>query len=83
MRTALATILILTAMALPLASDRNCDGAYVRFMDHLGQTPPAQNGDRLAQWHRRALRIFYACDGGHLQHPEVMFRDLEKQIADL
>jgi len=83
MRTALAGILVLTATALPLSSDGNCDSAYIRFMDHLGDAVVAQNGDRLAHLHRRALRIFYACDSGHLQKPEAMFRDLEKQIADL
>jgi len=83
MRTALAAILVLTATALPLSSDGNCDSAYIRFMDHLGETAVAQNGHRLAHWHRRGLRIFYACDSGHLQQPEALFRDLEKQIADL
>jgi hypothetical protein len=83
MRTALAVILLLTAMSLPLSSNGNCDRAYVRFMDYLGENTLPHPGDRLAQWHRRALRIFYACDSGHLQQPELMFKELEKQIADL
>jgi len=76
-------MLVLAATALPLSSDGNCDRAYVRFMEHLGNITSAQNGDRLAQWHRRALRIFNACDGGHLQQPDAMFRGLGKQIAEL
>jgi hypothetical protein len=66
--------------AMPLSSDGNCDRAYVSFMDHLGSAPVA-NGDRLADVHRKALRIFYACDSGHMQIPETVFRQLETDVG--
>jgi hypothetical protein len=79
LRTLLSVpILVMTAM--PLSSDGNCDHAYVAFMDHLGNTPVATDGYRLADVHRKALRIFHACDSGHIQKPEIMFRDLEREI---
>jgi hypothetical protein len=80
MRTALLSGLILVVTAMPLSSDRNCDRAYVAFMEHLSRTAAAEDGNRLADFHRNALRIFYACDSGHMQKPEALLRELEQRV---
>ena len=82
MRRALLGTLLLAMTALPLSADGNCDREYVAFMDHVGRMPAATNGDHLANIHRKALRIFYACDSGHLQKPETFFRALQEDIAE-
>ena len=73
---ALLSVLILCMSAMPLSSEANCDKAYVTFVEHLTST--LTDGDRLAYLHRAGLRIFYACDSGHLPDPDPQFRALEK-----
>jgi len=46
-----------------------------------GGRPDAMFADRLATIHRSALRIFDACDSGHVDNPDTMFRDVEKSSA--
>lgn len=55
----------------------NCDGAYVHFLQHVSQRASFLSGERLATFHRRGLRIFDACDSGHISNPETRFRELE------
>jgi hypothetical protein len=45
-----------------------------RVSDRVDHLPP----ERLAALHRGGLRIFDACDSGHLQNPERKFRSLEQ-----
>ena len=65
---------------MPLSSEGDCDRAYVLFMDSVGSAHVA-DGKRLADVHRGALRIFYACDSGHMQKPEIAFQQLEKDVG--
>jgi hypothetical protein len=73
----LLAIALLVTSAMPLSSDIQCDRAYSTFIEHLTDQSVV-DGDRLALLHRAALRIFQACDSGHLQNPDSHFRDLEK-----
>ena len=77
MRALMSTVaLVMTAM--PLSSDVNCGNAYAAFLDHIGRRSFAMAGEQLVTAHRNALRIFDACDSGHLENAEKKFRDLEK-----
>jgi hypothetical protein len=77
----LLSVPILVMTVMPLSSDGNCDHAYFAFVDHLNGLSVAMEGERLARIHRSALRTFDACDSGHVQKPEIMFRDLEREIV--
>src|SRR6185436_16092610 len=76
----LLSIPLLALTAMPLSSEGDCDRAYVLFMDSVGSAPVA-DGKRLADFHRRALRIFYACDSGHMQKPEIVFQQLKEEVG--
>ena len=76
MLRALLCLAILVLMTAPLSSDVKCQRAYVTFMEDSGHSQV--DGTRLALLHRTALRIFNACDSGHLENPEAYFRKLEK-----
>ena len=77
MLRAVLSALILGATALPVATDVNCDRSLINFFQRLGEQEDMA-GDRLANLHRGALRIFDACDAGHLANPEPKFRQLVK-----
>jgi hypothetical protein len=72
----LLTIALLVTPAMPLSSEIQCDRAYSTFIEHLIDRSMV-DGHHLALLHRAALRIFQACDSGHLQNPDSHFRDLE------
>ena len=76
--------LLLSAVILVVATTSsavNCESAYVNFVQRVSQRASALSGDRLATLHRRALRIFDACDGGHINNPDFRFRDLETRAV--
>jgi hypothetical protein len=50
---------------------------YPGFVERLGQHGKAMSATQLATVNRKALRIFDACDGGHVNQSEQMFRGLE------
>ena len=77
MLRAVLSALLLAMTALPVATETNCDRTYVSFLERLSSRDDVQ-GDRLANLHRKGLRVFDACDGGHLDNPEPMFRQLER-----
>jgi hypothetical protein len=70
-----ATILGLSAM--PIFSDANCDMAYGAFMERLSHRGASLSSSQLIAAHRSALRIFDACNSGHLVNFEAKFRALE------
>jgi hypothetical protein len=74
MARALLGAVILAMTAVPLSSEVDCDNAYRTFMEGSGRSEI--DGDRLASLHRAALRIFNACDSGHLQDPDARLRKL-------
>ena len=69
--------IILGMSAMPISSDANCDAAYGAFMEHLSHRGQSLSSAQLIAMHRSALRIFDACDGGHLVNVEAKFRALE------
>ena len=77
MLRAMLSAVVLATTALPVATDINCDRRYLDFVERLSSRDEV-SGDRLANLHRGGLRIFDACDAGHLDNPEPMFRRLEK-----
>jgi hypothetical protein len=69
---------VLGMSAMPISADGNCGDSYVHFLDRVSLSGNAMSGDRLATLHRSALRIFDACDSGHMQNADAMFWELEK-----
>jgi hypothetical protein len=69
---------LLLGMPLASADDRTCTTAYVEFVHRMNERADALSGERLAYLHRHGLRIFDACDTGHLQNPAERFRVLER-----
>ena len=78
MLRAVLSAVVLCMTAMPVSTDVNCDSAYVNFLERLSHRGDAVSGVRLATLDRSALRIFDACDGGHMDNPQPMFRELEK-----
>jgi hypothetical protein len=60
------------------AGERTCSTAYVDFVQRVSDRVEHLPAARLAALHRAGLRIYYACDSGHLQNPERMLRSLEQ-----
>jgi hypothetical protein len=73
---AAAVLLVVITSALPSSADVKCSNAYLVFSDRLNHTNEIP-GERLALHHRRALRIFDACDSGGISNADAMFRELE------
>ena len=69
---------VLSMTAMPVSTEVNCDHAYVGFLERISHRGDEVSGDRLATLHRGALRIFDACDSGHMDHPEPALRQLER-----
>ena len=70
---------VLGALVIAAAGDdRTCNTAYVDFVQRVGDRAHDLPADRLAALHRGGLRMFDACDSGHLQNPERKFRSLEE-----
>lgn len=69
---------LLLGMPLASADDRTCTATYLEFVRRTNERADALPGARLAYLHRHGLRIFDACDTGHLQNPAARFRALER-----
>ena len=74
MARALLGAVVLAMTVMPLSSEVDCDNPYRIFMEGSGRSDV--DGDRLASLHRAALRIFDACDSGHLKDPDARLRKL-------
>ena len=77
MLRALLSAVVLAMTAVPVATDANCGNAYGKFLARISQRGETITSDRLARLHRKALRIYDACDAGHMDAAEAMFRELE------
>jgi hypothetical protein len=75
--------IVLGMTAMPISADVNCGNSYVHFMERVGHRWDAMPGDRLATFHRSALRIFDACDSGHMRNPDATFWELENSLGSL
>ena len=73
-------VLCAALLAFLIASDgeRRCSTAYVDFVQRVSDRVDHLPAERLAALHRGGLRIFDACDSGHLQKPERTLRSLEQ-----
>ena len=80
LRVVLSAVL-LSVTAMPVSTDVNCGKAYMNFLERVSHRGDETSGDRLAVLHRSALRIFDACDIGHMDNPEPLFRKLENSRA--
>ena len=70
------TVALLAMSASPLASKVDCGQPFISFVQKINEKPIP--GSELAAVHRHALRIFDACDTGHLLDPDVRLRQLER-----
>ena len=69
---------LLLGMPPAIAAAGTCGLAYIDFVHRTHEIADALSGKRLAFLHRRGLRIFDACETGHLDNPERRFRALER-----
>jgi hypothetical protein len=73
--------LVTTPPSTQIASTSvDCGSSFVSFLEHLSRRVPAVSGDQLAALHRGSLRIFYACDSGHLADAQSKFVELERRV---
>jgi hypothetical protein len=61
----------------------DCGNPYVAFHERLSHRAENISGERLAALHRGSLRIFDACDAGHLRDVEAKFGELEIRLGRL
>jgi hypothetical protein len=66
--------------AAPSSTPVECGNAYVAFHDRLSHHAENISGERLAALHRVSLRIFDACDAGHLRDVQAKFAELEMRL---
>ena len=81
MKQALFSALAVGLMATPDPAPVDCGGCYVSFLERVSQTAPALPGERLVALHRGGLRIFDACDSGHLSDVQARFGELEHRLG--
>jgi hypothetical protein len=66
--------------ATPSATPVECGKPYVAFHERLSHRAETISGERLAAFHRGSLRIFDACDSGHLHDVEAKLVELEIRL---
>jgi hypothetical protein len=70
---ALTSLAVLILTVTPLASDTHCGNAYTAFLEHMWRRAPSMTAENLARANCGGLRIFDACDTGHLENAEQRF----------
>ena len=68
----------LLGVLIAVPGEHACSTAYVDFVQRVSDRVDHLPAERLAALHRGGLRVFDACDSGHLQNPERKFRSLEQ-----
>jgi hypothetical protein len=58
----------------------DCGNPYVAFHERLSHHTGNIPGEQVAALHRGSLRIFDACDAGHLRDVEAKFVELETRL---
>ena len=66
--------------AAPSSTTVECGNPYVAFHQRLSHHAEKISGERLAALHRVSLRIFDACDAGHLREVQAKFVELEMRL---
>jgi hypothetical protein len=74
-----ASLLIVGLSATPLISDVDCRNPYATFVQTITVAP--LSGDALAAAQRAGLRVYDACDTGHLEDPEYRLRQIQEKYA--
>ena len=59
----------------------DCGSSYVNFLKGVSRHAATISGDQLVALHRGSLRIFYACDSGHLADAQTKFVELESRVV--
>jgi hypothetical protein len=67
--------------AVPSPTPVDCGKPYVAFLEKLSLEADKLSGERLAGLHRGGLRIFDACDAGHMRDVSAKFAELEVRLA--
>ena len=73
--------MVLSLGLLGVSALTNCGIAYIRFSERLEVQQSAMDGEKLAGFHRAALRIFDACDSGHVEDANAMLDRLLPNLA--
>lgn len=81
MKQALFGALAVGWLAAPTSTPVDCRGAYVSFLERLAERVHALSGERLVALHRGGLRIFDACDSGHLSDVQERYAELERRLS--
>ena len=80
--SALAVTLVATPTATYVASTSvDCGAEYVSFLERVNRAGTTMSGDQIAALHRGSLRIFGACDSGHLADVQTRFTELESRVV--
>jgi hypothetical protein len=66
--------------AAPSSNPVDCGNSYVAFHERLSHHAEKISAERLAVLQRGSLRIFAACDAGHLRDVQAKFVDLEMRL---
>jgi hypothetical protein len=78
-RALLSAVLLGTVLGTPSSSAVDCGSPYIAFLERVSLRAEAMQAETLVAVHRRALRIFDACDCGHMTDVERRLAELEKQ----
>ena len=70
-------VALLLGTAPAIAGDYTCGLAYREFVQRLNAQADTLSADRFASLQRQGLRIFDACETGHLINPGARLRALE------
>lgn len=63
------------------AEDVDCSKAYKSALEKIRrEAEPRLSPERLAGMRRQALRIYDACETGHVQDPKTMYEKLERSM---
>jgi hypothetical protein len=68
------------AVAVSAQSGPDCGTAYKALLDKIKREQDAgMSGERVASLHRKAQRIYDACQTGHLPNPRRLFEELDRE----
>ncbi len=64
----------------PLAAQESaaCEAAYNGMLNKIERQKPARSAESQFARHKMALRIYHACQTGHLADPNALFERLDK-----
>jgi hypothetical protein len=78
MRRVLLSAVLLGLLATPAPAGADCGRIYVVFLERVASRVATMSAEKLVVIHRRALRLFDACDVGHVTDVDWRFAELER-----